>query len=102
MLELGDLQLAVVDAGHGISAELLPTMFEPFHSTKSDGMGIGLSIARGIIETHGGRISAENGAHGGAIVGFNLPIVSPAGSRPAERSALPPQRASSPRPSASA
>ena len=85
----GHLQLAVVDAGHGISADLLPTMFEPFHSTKSDGMGIGLSIARGIVEAHGGSITAENGAEGGATVQIALPIVSQPESPPEEPSALP-------------
>ena len=97
----GRLHVAVTDSGRGIPPDLLSGVFEPFQTTKSNGLGIGLSIARGIIETHGGRISAENGAHGGAIVGFNLPIVSPAGSRPGERSAPPRQRTSSPWPSAS-
>ncbi|HEX2442832.1 MAG TPA: ATP-binding protein [Vicinamibacterales bacterium] len=95
------LHVAVTDPGRGIPPDLLSGIFEPFQTTKSNGLGIGLSIARGIIETHGGRISAENGVHGGAIVGFTLPIVHLAGSRPGERAVPLPQRASSPWPSAS-
>jgi PAS domain S-box-containing protein len=73
----GELQLAVMDTGPGIAPEILPDIFEPFCTTKRDGMGIGLSIARRIAEAHGGRISAENGPTGGAVVRFALPIAGP-------------------------
>jgi signal transduction histidine kinase len=72
----GELQVAVIDTGLGIPADLLPDVFEPFHTTKPDGMGIGLSIARSIIDAHGGRITAENGSTGGAVVRFVLPVPS--------------------------
>jgi PAS domain S-box-containing protein len=70
----GELQVAVIDSGRGIPADLLPNIFEPFRTTKPDGMGIGLSIARSIIDAHGGRITAENGSTGGAVVRFVLPV----------------------------
>jgi signal transduction histidine kinase len=70
----GALQVAIIDTGRGIPPDLLPYIFEPFQTTKADGMGIGLSIARSIIDAHGGHIAAENGSSGGAIIRFALPI----------------------------
>jgi signal transduction histidine kinase len=51
----GDVEVSVTDAGHGIPAERMPRLFESFFSTKQHGMGLGLSIARSIVEAHGGR-----------------------------------------------
>jgi signal transduction histidine kinase len=65
--------LAVSDVGPGIPVDLLKQVFEPFFSTKPQGMGVGLSIARTIIEAHGGQLSAENDAGRGATFRIRLP-----------------------------
>jgi C4-dicarboxylate-specific signal transduction histidine kinase len=65
--------LTVRDRGHGIASEHLPRLFDSFFSTKQRGMGLGLSIARTIVEAHGGRIRAENGSDGGALFRVDLP-----------------------------
>jgi two-component system sensor kinase FixL len=67
------LEVRVRDIGEGVSREALPTLFEPFISTKPGGMGLGLSISRTIVESHGGRIWAENEPRGGAVFCFTLP-----------------------------
>lgn len=73
----GDLALAIKDTGPGIPAELSSRIFQSFFSTKKHGVGIGLSIARSIIETHGGRIWCENNASGGATFHILLPRSEP-------------------------
>jgi len=67
-------EASVSDAGPGISRDKLKEVFEPFFSTKSQGMGMGLSIARTIVETHNGLIWAENKIGGGAVFRFRLPL----------------------------
>ncbi len=67
------VEVAVVDAGHGIAAEVFPRLFESFVTTREHGMGLGLSISRSIVEAHGGKIRAENNPQGGATVRFALP-----------------------------
>jgi signal transduction histidine kinase len=69
----GGAAVAVSDAGHGIAAERLPTLFDSFTTSKQDGMGLGLSIARSIVEAHGGKIRAENNPDQGATFRFTLP-----------------------------
>jgi signal transduction histidine kinase len=68
-----EVEVAVTDAGQGIPLERLPRIFDPFSTTKSDGLGLGLSIAKWIIEAHQGRIIGENNLHGGATFRFTLP-----------------------------
>jgi signal transduction histidine kinase len=72
----GDVRLAVVDTGIGIPADDVAQIFEPFYTTKSagNGMGMGLAIARSIVEAHGGRLAAENNPGGGTTVLFSLPV----------------------------
>jgi PAS domain S-box-containing protein len=71
--ENGSVEIAVSDTGPGILPDRLPRLFDPFFSTKKDGMGLGLSIARSLVETHGGQIWAENNHDGGATFRFSLP-----------------------------
>ena len=68
------VQVVVSDTGCGLSDESADKFFEPFFSTNSQGLGMGLSISRSIIEAHGGRIWAESNPTGGATFRFTLPI----------------------------
>jgi signal transduction histidine kinase len=65
--------VAVRDTGVGLRPESLPRLFEPFYTTKPDGMGMGLSICRSIIEAHGGRLWATNCEPRGAVFQFTIP-----------------------------
>src|SRR6267154_1270589 len=65
--------VAVRDTGHGLRPESLPCLFEPFYTTKPDGMGMGLSICRSIIEAHGGRLWATRCEPRGALFQFTIP-----------------------------
>ncbi len=67
-------EVSVADAGPGILLDKLKDVFEPFFTTKPNGMGMGLSIARTIIEAHNGQIWAENQARGGAEFHIRLPL----------------------------
>jgi len=68
-------ELSVSDRGSGIPEDKLKEVFEPFFTSKAEGMGMGLSIARTIIEAHHGLISAKNRDHGGASFRIKLPFV---------------------------
>jgi signal transduction histidine kinase len=67
-------RLSVSDCGSGIPDEKLKEVFEPFFTSKAEGMGMGLSIARTIIEAHKGVISAKNRDHGGATFRIKVPL----------------------------
>jgi len=68
------VEVAVVDCGAGIAPDHLPHLFESFFTTKKEGMGLGLFLARSIVETHRGRIWADNNRRGGAIFRFTVPV----------------------------
>jgi len=67
------VEIAVIDRGHGLQDP--ERLFEPFYSTKSEGLGMGLNICRTIIESHHGRLWADENPDGGAIFRFTLPSV---------------------------
>jgi PAS domain S-box-containing protein len=69
----GGVHVAVCDSGPGIDPSHLERVFDPFYTTKSSGMGMGLSICRSIIEAHGGRLWAEANEPRGAVFQFTLP-----------------------------
>jgi two-component system sensor kinase FixL len=69
----GFIQVSVCDTGHGLSADVAGHLFEPFVTSKENGMGIGLSICRTIIEAHGGRIWFEPAPGGGTVFQFTIP-----------------------------
>ncbi|MGZ5920300.1 MAG: PAS domain S-box protein [Rhizomicrobium sp.] len=71
-IEDGMAQISVSDTGPGIAPEVLPQLFQPFVTSKPHGMGVGLSISRTIIESHGGHLWAEPGAKGGTIFHLTL------------------------------
>ena len=73
-LDAAFAEVSISDFGPGISSDDLEKVFDPFFSTKTKGLGMGLSIARTIIEAHGGRIWAENQATGGAVFRLVLPL----------------------------
>jgi signal transduction histidine kinase len=74
-LKDGTAEVSIADCGPGIPPDKLAAVFEPFFTTKEQGMGMGLSIARTIVEAHGGRIWAESEAGGGAVFRLSLPLV---------------------------
>ena len=67
------VRLSVQDTGVGFESHDAQRLFEPFYTTKSGGMGIGLSVSRSIIESHGGRLWAERHAGPGATFAFSIP-----------------------------
>jgi two-component system, LuxR family, sensor kinase FixL len=69
----GVVLVSVADTGSGIPPEIETKLFQPFVTTKADGMGIGLSVCRTIVEAHGGRIWVERSDGGGSIFRFTLP-----------------------------
>lgn len=71
----GDLaEFSVADHGTGIPAEMKANLFQPFFSTKAEGMGMGLNICRSIVEFHNGRLTVEDNLGGGTLFRFTLPL----------------------------
>jgi signal transduction histidine kinase len=72
--EKGHVRLSVEDTGVGVDGQNMERMFDSFYTTKSGGMGIGLSVSRSIIEKHHGRLWAEPNDGPGATFAFSIPV----------------------------
>lgn len=72
-VEAGSVAFAVGDSGRGVAAETIEDLFQPFYTTKSFGMGLGLPICQWIVAAHGGELTARNNPPGGATFVFDLP-----------------------------
>jgi len=68
------VRVAVQDSGIGIDPERMKSIFEPLHTTKTHGLGLGLSISRSIIEAHGGRLWMTPNDGAGVTFHFTLPV----------------------------
>ncbi len=76
--ENGRLKVEVADTGPGIAEDIAPQLFQPFVTSKPNGMGVGLSISRRIIESHGGELVVRRNEAGGATFTFTLPLLTEA------------------------
>ena len=74
LMDKGEIKISVTDSGPGIDEEFAERIFDAFFTTKREGMGMGLSICRSIVNAHGGRIWMEPRAEGGSTFSFSLPI----------------------------
>jgi signal transduction histidine kinase len=75
------VEFSVLDSGNGLAPEVMDRLYEAFYSTKTDGMGIGLNLCRSIVESHQGRMRAENLYNGADLTGccfsFWIPVGQP-------------------------
>ena len=69
----GMIEVSVADTGPGLGPTVRERLFQPFVTTKRDGMGVGLSICQSIMQAHGGRIWAEDHPGGGTVFRFTVP-----------------------------
>jgi signal transduction histidine kinase len=76
------VRVAARDFGTGINEADLDHIFQAFYTTKTTGLGMGLAIARSIVEAHGGQLEAENNPDGGATFSFTLPVSKEGHDRP--------------------
>ena len=74
VIESGAILITVSDTGKGIAADDLDKIFNPFHSTKKNGLGLGLAICRSLVENNGGQIWAEQNGDAGAEFNFTIPV----------------------------
>jgi len=72
--EPGQIRIRIVDRGPGIAPDVAARLFEPFYTTKTEGMGMGLNISRSIVEAHRGRLWHEPNPEGGSIFTITLPV----------------------------
>jgi signal transduction histidine kinase len=70
----GGVEVRVSDNGPGIASEIRNSLFEPFVTSKENGVGLGLSICKRLVEAHGGSIRGDNPPDGGAVLSFTLPV----------------------------
>ena len=73
--KLNEVEVSIDDAGPGLSIDEIKDIFKPFHTTKSEGMGMGLTISHSIIAAHHGRIWATQNNHGGTTFVFTIPKI---------------------------
>ncbi|KAA0889962.1 sensor histidine kinase [Pusillimonas sp. ANT_WB101] len=78
-LQSGEVEILVRDHGNGVPKRYLDQLFDTYFTTKMHGLGLGLPIVRSIVESHGGRIKAENHPEGGAVFRFTIPVAHVAG-----------------------
>ena len=71
----GNAEISVIDRGSGIDPKLIDTIFNPFFTTKPDGVGLGLAICSKIVDQHGGKIAVESQPGKGSVFRVYLPIV---------------------------
>ena len=87
--EGGVIEFSVTDMGPGLKEEVIARLYEAFFSTKAEGMGIGLSLCRSIVESHRGRMRGQNIYNGAVVVGcrfaFSLPVELPSKTDPPVR-----------------
>ena len=93
----GDARIEIRDRGSGIAPDALTRIFEPFVTTKHDGLGLGLAICRSIVTAHGGHISAANNPERGATFVVSLPLTADQQAAASDRRPVASDPGSSPR-----